>query len=470
MRHTFKTPRPHQEDFAHFHRRTGPYANDPSYIKGLLGSMAWHDMGRGKTLSSLWEAREVINRLRQGGALNPRFMIVCPVSAVTTWKMECQRECPDLIPHMIIYPYSQLHNALKSLKYFDLRMIIFDESHAMKSTDTDRIKTVAAFFKAVGEINYGFNQGRIILATGTPLPNHAAELYTSWAMCSAKHPSQVAEWLVDKKRIEDWKRAFSKKIDINWTVGKGRPKSQQRQGRATKLEGLENEELLQKLMKPIVHYRPRIEGIPTANEIEIDLGLSDDKLLEDADIEKPEAYMAAVERLSRAKTPYLIQWVKDFIASNKEQLIVFSLNRYAIDLLKEQFPKEVRVMVGSGEGSKMKDRAQNIMDFQDKKFRVFAMTYACGAESLNLQQCQYAVYHGYPWNDAKRRQAMARIDRPGQLFETYHYFLMSGNNDHKVMNAVKAKGETERRAASLFINEISGESLVKPKSLVDLFL
>lgn len=468
MSHAYKTPRPHQIDFAHFHRRTGPYSDGSVYIKGLLGSMAWHDMGRGKTLSSLWEARELINRLRQGGVLNPRFMVVCPVSAVTTWKQECQRECPDLVPHMIIYPYSQLHNAIKSLKYFDLRMIIFDESHAMKSTDTDRIKTVAGFFNAIGTTNYKFEHGRIILATGTPLPNHAAELYTSWAMCSAKHPTVVSDWLTDQKRIDDWKRAFSKKIDISWTMGKGKNK---RAASATKLEGLENEELLQKLMKPIVHYRPRIEGIPTAHEIEIDLGLSDDKLLEDADIEKPEAYMAAVERLSRAKTPYLINWVKDFLASNKEQLIVFSLNRYAIDILKEHFPKDVRIMVGSGEGSKKEDRARNIVDFQEKKFRVFAMTYACGAESLNLQQCQYTVYHGYPWNDAKRRQAMARTDRPGQKFETYHYFLMSGNNDHKVMSAVKAKGETERRAASLFVGDNSAEqTLIKPKSLVDLYL
>lgn len=460
----YKTPRPHQVDFAHFHRRTGPYANNPEYIKGLLGSMAWHDMGRGKTLSSLWEARELLNRLRQGGVLNPRFMVVCPVSAVTTWKAECQKECPDLVPHMVIYPYSQLHNALKALKYFDLRMIIFDESHAMKSTDTDRIKTVANFFHVIGTTNFNFQNGRIILATGTPLPNNAAELYTSWAMCSAQHPTQVAEWLADQKRIEDWKRAFSKKIEVGWTLRNGK------KGHATKLEGLENEGLIQKLMKPIVHYRPRIEGIPTAHEIEIDLGLSDDKLLEDADIEKPEAYMAAVERLSRAKTPYLIDWVKDFLASNKEQLIVFSLNRYAIDILKEKFPKDVRIMVGSGEGSKKEDRARNITEFQEKKFRVFAMTYACGAESLNLQQCQYTVYHGYPWNDAKRRQAMARTDRPGQKFETYHYFLMSGYNDHKVMMNVKAKGETERKAASLFINENFKNESLNQKSLVDLFL
>lgn len=466
----YKTPRPHQLDFQHFHRRTGPYAQDPMYIKGLLGSMAWHDMGRGKTLSCLWEARELLQRCRVYGALQPRFMVIGPVSAETTWKVECQRECPDLFPQMLYYPYSQLHNAIKALKYYDIRMVIFDESHAMKSTDTDRIKAVAAFFQALGTTNYQFQHGRIILATGTPLPNSAAELYTSWAMCASQHPTQTAEWLTDQKRIDEWKKAFSKRVEMNWVVGKNRPKNQQRKGHGVKHEGIDNEHLIQKLMQPIVHYRPRIEGIPTAHEIEIDLGLPDDQLLKDADIEKPDAYMAVVERLSRAKTPYLIQWVKDFLAGNREQLIVFSLNRYAIDLLREQFPKDVRILVGSGPGSSKEERATNITDFQNGKFRIFAMTYACGAESLNLQQCRYSLYHGFPWNDAKRRQAMARTDRPGQQFETYHYFLMSGYNDHKVLCDVKDKGETERRAASLFVNNLTEETLVKPKSLLDAFL
>lgn len=468
----FKSPRPHQLDFAHFHRRTGPYANDPFYINGLMGSMAWHDMGRGKTLAALWEARELMNRLRAGGAIAPRFMVVCPVSAVPTWQAECRAECPDLVPHMTIYPYSQLHHAIKALRYYDFRMVIFDESHAMKSTETDRIKTVAEFFQTLGTVNHGFAHGRIILATGTPLPNSAAELYTSWAMCAARHPTQASQWLLDEKRIKDWTQSFAKKKEVTWTTGKNRPKEQQRKHKAVSYEGMQHDELVHKLMGPVVHYRPRIEGIPTAHEIEIDLGLPDDVLLENADIEKPDAYMALVERLSRAKAPYLLKWVEDFIKANDEQLMVFSLNRYAIDMLREKFPKHVRLLVGSGEGSSMKERTQNLQDFQQKKFRIWAMTYAAGAESLNCQQCRYSLYHAFPWNDAKRRQAMARTDRPGQMFESYHYFLMSGQNDHKVLCDVKAKGETERQAAALFMgnNKSEEETLLRPKNILDLYL
>jgi hypothetical protein len=65
---------------------------------------------------------------------------------------------------------------------------------------------------------------------------------------------------------------------------------------------------------------------------------------------------------------------------------------------------------------------------------------------------------------------MARTDRTGQTQETYHYFLMSGENDHKVLRDVKAKGETERRASALFAGNNKEEYETKVKSILDSFI
>jgi hypothetical protein len=434
-----------------------------------MGSMAWHQMGLGKTLSCLWEARHLMATLRQGGATAPKFMVVCPKSAVPTWKVECYQETRDLMNDMIIVPYSQLHNVSKKLKYYDLRMIIFDESHKLKGTDTERIRHLATFMDEVGKINNQFRGGRIILATGTPLPNHAAELYTSWALCSAKHPVQAAEWITDAVRIDQWKHTFAKRQEISWVVGKGKPQAQQKRGHAVKLTGVDNEDKLWALMNPIVHYVPLdTSTLPPKQVNPVDLSLPDDDLLRDADLSRPEAYMALVERLARAKTPYMMQWVEDWLASTSEQLIVFAMNRYPIDQLKAKFPKKVRLIVGSGEGSSAADRAANLADFQAGKFQVLAMTYAAGSESLNCQNCAYSLYLGYPWNSAMLDQAMARTYRQGQKRPTSHYVLTSGENDRRILHLVISKKETTERVQHLLLHGPDSE-MKKAESLLDLY-
>lgn len=465
-----KQPKPHQIDFAHFHRRTGPYTDPSQYPPGLLGSMAWHGMGRGKTLAALWEARHLLHQLRQGGVSNPRFLVVCPNSAVHTWKKECLAETPDLLNVMLVYPYSQLHNALKALKYYDLRVIIFDESQAMKSPTTERIKTTANFLDTVGRTGFCFSRGRVILATGTPLPNNAAELYTSWAICGSPHPVEAAIRLTDKKRIDEWTRTFAKRLEIGWTIGKGKPPGQQSRGSAVKYEGVDNLHMLQKLLVPFVHFRGGAGDVPKAHEFEIDLQLPDDVLLQNADIEKPEAYMSVVAKLAEAKTPHMLSWVKDYMAGYPgQQLIVFAMNRYPLLALKEAFPKDVELVVGPQDGMTNKMRDENLTNFQNKKVRILGMTYACGAESHNLQNCKVSLYHGFPWNDAKRRQAIARTARTGQPDETLHYFLMSGENDHKVLCDVKLKGETERQVEELVAGNNYEESLAPVKNLLATF-
>lgn len=465
-----KQPKEWQTDFHHFHNRTGPYVDPMMYPPNLLGSMEWWGMGRGKTLGALWEARHLLGKVRKAGRPTPRFMVVCPNSAVHTWKKECLSECPDLVNVMLVYPYSQLHNAIKALKYYDLCMIIFDESQAMKSPTTERIKTVAEFLKQVGSTGHCFKDGRVILATGTPLPNHAAELYTSWAICGSPNPVVAAERLLDQKRIQEWTRTFAKSETIGWTIGKGKPKHQQRQGSATKFFGVDNLNMLQKLLVPFVHFRGGAGDVPQTHEYTIDLKLQDDVLLQNADIEKPEAYMAVVEKLARAKTPYMLDWVKDYIQGYPgQQLIVFAMNRYPLLALKEAFPKDVELVVGPQDGMTNKMRDENLTNFQNKKVRILGMTYACGAESHNLQNCKVSLYHGFPWNDAKRRQAIARTARTGQPEETLHYFLMSGENDLKVLGDVIAKGETERQVEELVAVNNHEKSLGTVKNLLASF-
>ena len=435
---TLHKPRLHQLEAMGFHENNG-----------MLGTLLWHEMGLGKSLDALWLARKHLATLRQQGVVNPKFMVILPKSAVPTWKVECHKQTPDLLQSMVIYPYSQLHSAIKSLKYMDIRMIIFDESHYLKSPETNRIEQLAKFLEAVSQINGKFDKGRIMALTGTPMPNSAAELYTSWAMCCAPNLMESAARLRDVDRYENWKKTFAQKKMQSWESGRGKGK---RKNFGSKFEGVANEEMLQKLLEPFVHYRRSEDCIdlPDKEEIYVDLGLADDKLLADANLETPEAYMALLERIARAKTVYALEWVRDYLNAGNQQLIVFSNYRFPLEALAEKFPNDVRMITGS---EKDVVRAQNLKDFQEGKYRVLVMTYKCGSESLNLQNAFVSLYCGYAWTDAGIKQAIARTRRSGQKKRTLHYFLTSGMNDQRILGIVRAKEEATSKVENLLLEK-----------------
>jgi len=431
-------PRQHQSELMQFHKSSK-----------MLGTLAWHGMGLGKTLSTLWLARDHIASLRKQGVKSPKFLVIVPKSAVPTWKVECHAHTPDLLSSMAIYPYSQLHNAVKSLKYMDIRMLVFDESHYLKSPETNRINSLADFLIELSKVTGKFHQGRILMLTGTPMPNSAAELYTSWAICTSPNIEESSKRLRDPIRFDNWKRTFSKKKEIAFTKGRGLRKKQMK---ANKWEGVANEDKLQQLLNPFVHYK-RVEDcidLPDKQEIAIDLGLPDDQLLIDANIEEPEAYMALLERLARAKTPYMMQWVDDYLHAGEQQLLVFAQYRFPLEEMREKFPKHVRLITGAETAG---DRAKNLADFKAGQFRVLGMTFKCGSESLNLQNAFVSLYHGYPWTDGAVKQAMARTHRSGQSNKTLHYFLTSGLNDQRILSLVRAKEEATTKVEDMLVQE-----------------
>jgi SNF2 family DNA or RNA helicase len=424
-------PRRHQIAAMNFHR-SNPY----------LGTFLWHGMGSGKTLETLWIAREHLAKLRQQGVVAPKFMVVIPKSAVPTWRKECHTNTPDLVKDMIIYPYSQLSKARNMLQYVDVRLLAFDESHYLKSPETNRVQSLSEFLTKLGTQGGCFVGGRILMLTGTPMPNGGHELYTTWAICASRNIAEAASRLVDEDRYKKWKVTFAAEKQTRWETRRGGTKF------GTKHEGVNNTDKLMECMGPITHYVRTADcvDLPDKQEIHVDLALADDKLLKDADIEKPEAYMALLERLSRAKAPYLMEWVKEYLESNTEQLVIFSHYTAPIYELQKKYPKDLVIITGKETGA---EREANIAAFQSGKVRAIAMSYKCGGESLNFQNCNVSVYAGWTWTDAGIKQAIARTHRSGQNKKTLHYFLTSGENDSRLLSLVRRKEEATSTVEAL---------------------
>lgn len=423
-----------------------------------LGALAWHEMGLGKTLASLEATRTILGELRRQGVKNPKFLVIMPKSASSTWRKECLDNARDLWSSMVMLPYSRLHEEAQILAHQDIRVIICDESHYLKNPESNRCLMFAKVLANIAVRNGMFYGGKVIFLSGTPMLNHAGELYSSWATLAAPNLGVAAQWLTDVKRYEDWFSAFSRKKEKTIKFRHG-------EETRTSREGVENSEKMIELLAPIAHRRRSKEclDMPEKNIIPIDLNLPDDKLLKDADINRPEEYMALLERLARAKAPHMMEWVKEFLANTDKQLVMFSMYLAPIYELQAKHPKDVVVMTGAESD---KERQANVLKFQQGKVRVIAMSYATGSESLNLQNAYDSLYLGYPWTDGKLKQAIARTWRQGQGQVSNHFVLSSGECDTNILWLVRSKEEaTNEVEDSLLLHESQNKLLSTIKSI-----
>lgn len=436
-------PRAHQDEFVRLLIQ--------SYYQGLI---AFHGMGLGKTYTALMIAQHLIGEARKQGFASPKFIIFCPKSAVQTWNDECSKLMPHLRRDMIVIPYSQMKNAIKKISgsVFPYVFLGLDECHYLKTPDTERIRDFSKFLDTLAKTKYGFS-GKIMPMTGTPIPNNAAEIYTMWALCTAANVSEASARIVDMANFEMWRSLFTNRKDVTFKRKTMIAPGVQgfTYGQATAWEGVAEEEKLHQLIAPIVHYK-RVKDcidLPEAQRQFLNIEIPDDDLLKDANIAMPDAYMSKLERIATAKTPYMVEWVRNFITL-PEQLVVFSLFTAPLRILAQTFPNEVRLITGRESSA---ERAKNIKDFQEKRFKIVAMSYKAGSESLNFQQARNTFYLNFPWNDDTLEQAIARTNRSGQTSMTNHYFMMSGQNDQRCYDRVVMKREANEKVKALLLNQ-----------------
>ena len=412
--------REHQKDFVRFFKQSQ-----------TLGILAWHDMGLGKTLSSLHIGLHYCRILRERGE-EAELAIVCPKSIVTVWQEHLRVFFNRSDARYVkIIPYSQLSKHAKNTRPY--KFVILDEVHYLRNMGTQRFGFFLGFLGSLGE----FGNGRIMALSGTPMVNNGADLFPIYALCNAPNLTQALITLHTKSNYYKWRGMFTIR---NATVF------------GVKYEGLRNEKVLYEKLGRVTH-RKKLENcidMPDMTTQTLDLKLKDDVLLRDVDINNPDAYMSVLEALSRAKTPKLVEFVRDEFVETGKQCIVFSVHKEALKSLSERFKSKVALITGD---QGQNERQRILKAFKDGSVQILGITYACGAEGLNLQHCQYAVYHSYPWTSALFEQAQARIHRPGQKNKTLHYVLTSGECDKGIFYTVMKKKRNISKLEKIMANE-----------------
>lgn len=75
----------------------------------------------------------------------------------------------------------------------------------------------------------------------------------------------------------------------------------------------------------------------------------------------------------------------------------------------------------------MQKRGDILEQFKKENNAILFLTYAIGAEGLNLQSAQTVLLLDFYWNDGKTKQAIARVFRMGQLSKTVDVYYFVSN-------------------------------------------
>jgi len=416
-------------------------------------ALLWHEVGLGKTYASLLIAEEQQRQRRTifdaNWSPNPKILLVAPKFLMSQWSREIHRFVPHMYNDFIFHPYSRLSTGKGLGYYYDIRTIIFDEWHYAKNKATKRVRDLQTTLTAIATAKGRFGGGKIISLTGTPMPNSAAEMYTAWALLGAPTLADGIKRLGDNKRYMEWVSCFTQR----------ELKEYKKEGK-TKYgydvpKGTANEDKLFELISPFTHHRKAEHclDLPELLENYIDLDIDDDKLLADADIKKPIAYMAFVERITRAKVPHAQTWIDDFIENNPgERLLVFCPYIWALKQLNERYKSVSNLVIA--DNSKQHPECERA--YNDGTKPILLGTYGSMSTGRNLQAGCHSLYIGYPWSPKIVRQAQGRTNRSGQTRKTRHNFLMSGQNDRKVLALLREKEEGITAIEDQFENQDRG--------------
>jgi len=326
-----------------------------------------------------------------------------------------------------IINYELLYKRLSDLSKLNIRTIVCDEVHNLRSKTTQKYKAVKKL-AALPSISY-----RIGLS-GTPIYNRGSEI---WPIVDILKPGLLGSfkefceyfcYVNDKGKaiVLENKRA-SLRNELQKHVMLRRKKSD-----------------VLKELKDKVRYK---EVIDADTDYYFDeLGKIWTKLeAEQKDAEtafdKSASYQRAIQSERQiagiAKLPHVINFVKN-IMEIEESVVVFCHHKVIHKLLHERLAEFSPVSIIGGQTDKMRQEAIDI--FQKGESKLLIAGLRAGNVGINLTRAKYVIFAELDWSPAIHRQAEDRLHRIGQKNTVFAYYLIGkGTLDDHVANILVDK-------------------------------
>lgn len=395
-----------------------------------VGACLADDMGLGKTLQIL---ALLLARAPDGPAL-----VIAPTSVCTNWISEASRFAPTL--NIILFGSGDRGQTLAQLQAFDVvivsygllqqeaelfagvhwHTVVLDEAQAIKNAQTKRSQAVMALS---GDFR--------LIATGTPLENHLAEL---WNLFRFINPGLLGS-------MEQFNQRYAGPIERQQDVSA--------------------RNRLRKLIQPFMLRRTKTQvltELPPRTEIirQVDLSPEESALYEalrrsaveklaetDASPgQKQLQILAEIMKLRRmCCNPQLVApelklgssklavfgELLDELLENRHKALVFSQFVDHLKLVRDYLDERGIAYQYLDGATPMSERKLRVDAFQAGKGDVFLISLKAGGTGLNLTAADYVIHMDPWWNPAVEDQASDRSHRMGQQRPVTIYRLVAKN-------------------------------------------
>jgi superfamily II DNA or RNA helicase len=395
-----------------------------------LGACLADDMGLGKTVQIL---ALLLARREAGPAL-----VVAPTSVCANWAREAQRFAPDLevieyhsdgraallervresgANKLVVCSYQMLLQDQGKLGELDWGTAVLDEAQFIKNAQS--LRAQAAF---------RLRAQQRIAATGTPVENHAADL---WSIFHFLNPGLLGDFA-------DFNRRFVKPIERD---GAQAP-----------------EEQLGRVIQPYVLRRLKrdvLTELPPVTELSHEVQLSQDETLRYAMLRKQIhdklfsssgkrenkiEVLAEITRLRRfcchprlvfpdadqecSKIQAFLELVEE-LRENGHRALVFSQFVDFLALVRETLDERGISYEYLDGSTPQTARQQRVDAFQNGSASLFLISLKAGGFGLNLTAADYVIHLDPWWNPAVESQATDRAHRIGQQRRVTVYRLIT---------------------------------------------
>lgn len=417
-----------------------PYQQEgAAWLAGKRAALLADEMGLGKSAQAIMAVSYHFDDTQ-----TPRIGVVCPASVRENWRREFEKFWPNILqPHLIVESYDKVARDPDVLLGGErLDYLIVDEAHYLKSPTAKRTRAVFGE-KCDGVGGIVEKADRVILLTGTPMPNNPSEL---WPALRALAPKTIL--------------GKSGRPDAYWQFVKRYCKTRNN-GFGIEILGAKNHDALKAAIAPFVLRRTKEEVLDDLPEIafeEICLeGTAPDSLPEVRDatwavaealrtdgvegLQKLAGHVATLRRLTGlAKVPSVVEWVREFLESTDRKIVLFAHHKDVVRDLVGQL--SVVTGVGFIDGSVDTDLRAEIVDaFQsDPACRVFIGQIQAAGTGITLTAASDVLFVESSWVPAENSQAAMRVHRIGQKNACLIRFAtLAGSIDERIQRAVRRK-------------------------------
>ena len=331
------------------------------------------------------------------------------------------------ITDFYIINYELLYKRLPDLAKLNIKTIVCDEVHNLRSKTTQKYKAVKKLAALPG-VTY-----RIGLS-GTPIYNRGSEI---WPIVDILKPGLLGSFkefceyfcYVNEKGkaiVLENKRA-SLRNELQKHVMLRRKKSD-----------------VLKELKDKVRYKEVIDADTEYYLEELDkiwTKLEEEQKDAETEFKKSASYQRAIQSERQvagiAKLPHVINFVKN-IMEIEESVVVFCHHKIIHKLLHERLSEFSPVSIIGGQSDTV--RQDQIDKFQKGESKLMIAGLRAGNVGINLTRAKYVIFAELDWSPAIHRQAEDRLHRIGQKNTVFAYYLIgNGTLDDHVANILVDK-------------------------------